>query len=850
MWRFCCVISRKESKIIEIQRHSKTSVDLLPAVSTEPASSLASLCCDDYRRNSWNKSNGHTDNPTRRHSTPYFEVDLETGRRPTLVIESTARLAVAESVDLEHSRRSSSISSQAIYKPLSGMSTRRKVVPGSPVEVNPITVEATEDSASTRRPPNGRKKGGFIKLRSSGSSFRKRMLLRKSERGMGFPRLNFMSKGRTQPKEELGDSQMQRTPLQSMDTSVKSRRDSLYIFSHADEPIVTPFAQILVSLRKVRTNFISLTNVQSTKDLRFGTSHSEDPRRIPGTAEDESQSGLAMETLEELEWCLERLESIQTHRSVSDMASSKFKKMLNKELSLVYDGDKANSQISDYISTFLERDEQTSDGQMPCGSGGSGDNDDNEPAAGMLSPSACTSTAKSAVTDQKSMTGKNAVQNQQVAISPKSSVIVRLDKNTAKKLAAVTAEKRPGETSLNPKCTNRSGLQSVSPSSPNLPSILGPNVSGLGVDPKRVAQFQDPPEPPPTYGIIPDQPEEFTELIENELDQWGMDVFKLAECTSSPLTCVTYTILKRRGLINKFKIPHWNLLRYLKSVEDHYNIQTPYHNKVHAVDVVQSVHVLLQAPALDSVFTDLEMAAVIIACAVHDVNHPAVTNQYLINTNDALAILYNDSSVLENYHLAVAFNLLTFPGCDILVNLSKKQRASFRRMVIDMVLSTDMSKHMTLLADLKTMVETKKVAGSGILNLDNYTDRLQILQNMVHCADLSNTAKPLHLYTKWVYLLMEEFFLQGDRERAAGLDISPMCDRETATVEKSQVSFIDFISHPLWEAWCDLVHPAAQSILELLEYNRSWYFNLIHADDHQQQQKEPEEMNKSASEAS
>lgn len=66
-------------------------------------------------------------------------------------------------------------------------------------------------------------------------------------------------------------------------------------------------------------------------------------------------------------------------------------------------------------------------------------------------------------------------------------------------------------------------------------------------------------------------------------------------------------------------------------------------------------------------------------------------------------------------------------------------------------------------------------------------DRFQILQNMVHCADLSNTAKPLDIYTKWMHRLMEEFFLQGDRERAAGLDISPMCDRETATVEKSQV---------------------------------------------------------------
>ena len=48
-------------------------------------------------------------------------------------------------------------------------------------------------------------------------------------------------------------------------------------------------------------------------------------------------------------------------------------------------------------------------------------------------------------------------------------------------------------------------------------------------------------------------------------------------------------------------------------------------------------------------------------------------------------------------------------------------------MVIDMVLATDMSKHMSLLADLKTMVETKKVAGSGVLLLDNYNDRIQVL---------------------------------------------------------------------------------------------------------------------------
>ncbi|KAJ7317291.1 hypothetical protein JRQ81_003453 [Phrynocephalus forsythii] len=94
---------------------------------------------------------------------------------------------------------------------------------------------------------------------------------------------------------------------------------------------------------------------------------------------------------------------------------------------------------------------------------------------------------------------------------------------------------------------------------------------------------------------------------------------------------------------------------------------------------------------------------------------------------------------------------------------------------------------MSLLADLKTMVETKKVTSSGVLLLDNYTDRIQVLRNMVHCADLSNPTKPLELYRQWTDRIMEEFFRQGDKERERGMEISPMCDKHTASVEKSQV---------------------------------------------------------------
>ena len=58
---------------------------------------------------------------------------------------------------------------------------------------------------------------------------------------------------------------------------------------------------------------------------------------------------------------------------------------------------------------------------------------------------------------------------------------------------------------------------------------------------------------------------------------------------------------------------------------------------------------------------------------------------------------------------------------------------------------------------------------------------------MVHCADLSNPTKPLELYRQWCDRIMEEFYQQGDKEREAKLDISPMCDRYNSTVEKSQV---------------------------------------------------------------
>ncbi|XP_051828290.1 cAMP-specific 3',5'-cyclic phosphodiesterase 4C isoform X1 [Antechinus flavipes] len=510
-----------------------------------------------------------------------------------------------------------------------------------------------------------------------------------------------------------------------------SRNSSIASDLHGEDMIVTPFAQVLASLRTVRSNFAVLTRLQDRVAKRVSSSSSASGCRAPPLPEDVGQK-LAMETLEELDWCLDQLETLQTQHSVSEMASNKFKRMLNRELTHLSETSRSGNQVSEYISqTFLDKQNEVELAPLPV---------------------------------------KEEEEEKEAEEGPMSQI---------------------------------SGLHRL----PHSSSFTAAAI--------------------PKFGVKSDQ----EQLLEKELkdtNRWGLDVFKVAELSGNrPLTAIMYSIFQERDLLKTFQIQPDTLVTYLLTLEDHYHSDVAYHNSLHAADVAQSTHVLLLTPALEAVFTDLEILAAIFASAIHDVDHPGVSNQFLINTNSELALMYNDASVLENHHLAVGFKLLQEKNCNIFQNLSVKQRQSLRKMVIDMVLATDMSKHMNLLGDLKTMVETKKVTSLGVLLLDNYSDRIQVLQSMVHCADLSNPTKPLELYRQWTDRIMVEFFQQGDREREKGMEISPMCDKHTASVEKSQVGFIDYIAHPLWETWADLVHPDAQEILDTLEDNREWYHSMI-----------------------
>lgn len=56
-------------------------------------------------------------------------------------------------------------------------------------------------------------------------------------------------------------------------------------------------------------------------------------------------------------------------------------------------------------------------------------------------------------------------------------------------------------------------------------------------------------------------------------------------------------------------------------------------------------------------FTDLEIMAALFASAIHDVDHPGVTNQFLINTSrflfDAALSYHNKTSMNKGFRLDI-----------------------------------------------------------------------------------------------------------------------------------------------------------------------------------------------------
>uniref|UniRef100_A0AC11C6I3 Phosphodiesterase 1A n=1 Tax=Ovis aries TaxID=9940 RepID=A0AC11C6I3_SHEEP len=279
-----------------------------------------------------------------------------------------------------------------------------------------------------------------------------------------------------------------------------------------------------------------------------------------------------------------------------------------------------------------------------------------------------------------------------------------------------------------------------------------------------------------------------------DVDKWSFDVFALNEASGEhSLKFMIYELFTRYDLINRFKIPVSCLIAFAEALEVGYSkYKNPYHNLIHAADVTQTVHYIMLHTGIMHWLTELEILAMVFAAAIHDYEHTGTTNNFHIQTRSDVAILYNDRSVLENHHVSAAYRLMQEEEMNVLVNLSKDDWRDLRNLVIEMVLSTDMSGHFQQIKNIRNSLQQPE----GL-------DKAKTMSLILHAADISHPAKSWKLHHRWTMALMEEFFLQGDKEAELGLPFSPLCDRKSTMVAQSQIGFIDFIVEPTFSLLTD-----------------------------------------------
>lgn len=254
-----------------------------------------------------------------------------------------------------------------------------------------------------------------------------------------------------------------------------------------------------------------------------------------------------------------------------------------------------------------------------------------------------------------------------------------------------------------------------------------------------------------------------------------------------------------------------------------------------------------------------------------------------MTTNSELAMIYNDVSVLENYHVSSCFRVMGMSDCNILSNLTRSEWLDVRKTIVSCILATDMSHHFEMVGRLDPLLDKleriydenrrmnissntnrilsptmamntrrieveEKMDSNTINNASSSSsstatattaspltqppsppsspsvelsrdETLQLLNVLLHSADISNPAKPWKIAKIWGDRIQIENFAQGDLEKKLNLPVSPFMDRTQENQPQTSMNFIDFIVAPLVAAIVRAI-PALVPLAENMIKNR------------------------------
>ncbi|XP_059417543.1 high affinity cGMP-specific 3',5'-cyclic phosphodiesterase 9A-like isoform X1 [Carassius carassius] len=287
------------------------------------------------------------------------------------------------------------------------------------------------------------------------------------------------------------------------------------------------------------------------------------------------------------------------------------------------------------------------------------------------------------------------------------------------------------------------------------------------------------------------------------------------------LSCLEHMYHDLR-LVKDFNINPITLKRWLLCIHDNYR-SNPFHNFRHCFCVTQMMYSMICLCSLQEKFTQVDILILMTAAVCHDLDHPGYNNTYQINARTELAVRYNDISPLENHHCAVAFQIFSQPDCNIFANFDPEAFKQIHQGTTTLILATDMARHGEILDSFK-----QKVDNFDFTNEEHVTSLKMVL---IKCCDISNEVRPMEVAEPWVDCLLEEYFMQSDREKAEGLPVAPFMDREKVTKPTAQIGFIKYVLIPMFETVMKLFPHIEEVMVQPLRESRDRYEELKQIDD-------------------
>lgn len=274
------------------------------------------------------------------------------------------------------------------------------------------------------------------------------------------------------------------------------------------------------------------------------------------------------------------------------------------------------------------------------------------------------------------------------------------------------------------------------------------------------------------------------------------------------------------------------VIRFTLTVRKNYR-RVPYHNWTHAFTVAHCMYCVMKFSK--GIVTGLEAVALYVACLCHDLDHRGKNNEWMKIEGTPLAAVYT-TSTLEHHHFNQTITILQHEGHNIFSHLNSSEYKQVLGMIKDCILATDLASFFSNKAKLQVAVEQNS------FDWKNNEHRKMFRALAMTACDLSACAKPWKIQYETVKVIFQEFYAQGDEEKALGRTPVPMMDRDTADkLPNHQVGFLLGICIPGYDILQKLV-PGAKPLLDGAKKNLAVWSEMVKKQNEEKEKKNQREL--------